>query len=136
MGVTKAKYIEELWGRYFDPAWVGSGSFTSYQNSQAEAFAAAVWEIVHEDLPSSSLGWDVTLDGTLGDGGFRAQYLDAYTANTWLHSLDGTGPAANLRVFSYNGQQDYIAEVPEPATIVLLGLGGMLSLLRRKRATT
>jgi len=40
---------------------------------------------------------------------------------------------ADLRVFSYDGQQDYIVEVPEPATIALLGLGGALSLLRRKR---
>ena len=136
MGVTKANYLEELWGRYFSPAWVGSGAFSSYYNNQAEAFAAAVWEIVHEDLPISPLGWDVTIDGTAGSRGFRAEYLDASTANTWLHSLNGTGPMANLRVFSYNGQQDFIAEVPEPATIALFGLGGMLSLLRRKRATT
>jgi len=134
MGTTKAKYLEELWGRYFNPAWVGSSAFSNYYNYGAEAFAAAVWEIVHEDLPISPMGWDVTVDGTAGSGGFRAEYLDAYTANMWLHSLNGSGPMANLRVFSYNGQQDYIVEVPEPATIALLGIGGALSLLRRKRA--
>ncbi|MHC4074057.1 MAG: PEP-CTERM sorting domain-containing protein [Planctomycetota bacterium] len=33
------------------------------------------------------------------------------------------------------GSQDYIVEAPEPATIVLFGFGGALSLLRRKRRT-
>ena len=110
MGTSKAKYLQELWGRYFDPSWVGSGPFTYTQNTKAAAFGAAVWEIVHEDLPTSSLGWDVT--------------------------VDGTGPRADLRVFSYNGQQDYIVAVPEPATIALLGLGGVFSLLRRKKSRT
>jgi hypothetical protein len=134
MGTTKAKYLQELWGRYFDPSWVGSGSFTYEQNTKAAAFGAAVWEIVHEDLPTSPLGWDVTVDGTVGIGGFRADYLDSVAANNMLHSLDGTGPRADLRVFSYNGQQDYIVAVPEPATIALLGMGGVFSLLRRKKA--
>ncbi len=133
MGLSKAKYLQELWGRYFDPSWVGSGSFTYQQNTKAEAFATAVWEIVHEDLPVSPLGWDVTVDGTVGIRGFSAAYLDTDMANNMLHSLDGTGPTADLRVFSYNGQQDYIVEVPEPATIALLGLGGAFSLMRRKK---
>jgi hypothetical protein len=136
MGLTKAKYLQELWGRYFDPSWVGSGSFTYQQNTKAEAFGAAVWEIVHEDLPNTSLGWDVTVDGSPGDRGFRAAYLDADLANYMLHSLDGTGPRADLRVFSYNGQQDYLVEVPEPTTIALLGFGGVLSLVRKKRKRT
>jgi hypothetical protein len=133
MGLSKAKYLQELWGRYFDPSWVGSGSFTYQQNTKAEAFATAVWEIVHEDLPVSPLGWNVTVDGTVGIRGFSAAYLDTDMANNMLHSLDGTGPKADLRVFSYNGQQDYIAEVPEPTTIALLGLGCAFSLLRRKK---
>jgi hypothetical protein len=50
-----------------------------------------------------------------------------------LHSLDGTGPREDLRAFRYDGQQDYITAIPEPATIALLGFGGVFSLLRRKR---
>jgi hypothetical protein len=76
------------------------------------------------------------VDGTAGIRGFRADFLDSVAANNMLHSLDGTGPRADLRVFSYNGQQDYITAVPEPATIALLGLGGVFSLLRRKKTRT
>jgi hypothetical protein len=134
MGEEKAAYISELWGRYYDPSWTGSGPFSWLQNSQAAAFATAIWEIVYEDLPVSPLKWDVKIDGTLGANGFRTDFGGGAIANNWLHSLDGTGPMANLRVFSFNGSQDYIAQVPEPATVALLGLGGVLSLMRRRRA--
>ena len=133
MGAEKAGYISELWGRYFDPSWTGSGPFTWLQNAQAAAFATAIWEIVYEDLPASPLKWDVKIDGTWGAGGFSTSFGGTALANNWLHSLNGTGPMANLRVFGYNGSQDYIAEVPEPATIALLGLGGVWSLVRRRR---
>ena len=76
------------------------------------------------------------MDGTIGIGGFRASYLDSVAANNMLHSLDGTGPRADLRVFSYNGKQDYVVAVPEPATIALLGLGGLFSMMRRKKFRT
>lgn len=133
-GTAKAGYISELWGRYYDPSWSGSGQFTWLQDSKAAAFATAIWEIIYEGLPTSPLKWDVKVDGTLGTGGFYTNFGGASLANNLLHSLDGTGPMADLRVFSYNGNQDYIAQVPEPTTIILLGLGG-LSLLRRKRKT-
>lgn len=133
LGIEKADYLRELWGRFFDPDWVGSGPFCSQQNSAAEAFAAAVWEIIYEDLPVSPLQWDVTVDGTPCTHGFLCSDVDTVTANGWLHALDGTGPKADLRAFAYSGQQDYIVEVPEPATIALFGLGAALSLLHRRR---
>lgn len=134
-GTGKADYISELWGRYYDPSWTGDGPFTWLQDSKAAAFATALWEIIYEDLPGSSLKWDVKVDSTWGGSGFRTDFGGAALANNLLHSLDGTGPMADLRVFSYNGSQDYIAQVPEPTTIVLLGIGS-LSLLRRKRKTS
>ncbi|MBN2133539.1 MAG: PEP-CTERM sorting domain-containing protein [Sedimentisphaerales bacterium] len=133
LGTTKANYLRELWATYYDPAWAAGGSYTSEQNGKAAAFAAAVWEIVYEDLPTSPAGWDVTSDGTAGSGGFYAAGLDSFTANKWLHGLTGNGPKADLRVFTNQGGQDYLVAVPEPATIMLLGLGGAFSVFSRRR---
>ncbi len=142
MGTTKANYIRELWGRDFDPNWV-IGPITNNERKLAEAFSVAVWEIIYEDMPLSSAGWDVNSDGTPGVRGFSCASVEqAATANTWLHSLTGNGPfAPDLYAISPsnypNGQprcgQDYLVQLPEPTTIALLGLGA-LSLLRRKRS--
>lgn len=135
MGTTKAKYISELWGRYYDPGWASGGSYTSKQNVNAAAFAAAIWEILYEDLPVSPLKWNVMVDGTAGLGGFQTNFGGSTIANNWLHSLDGTGPRADLRILSHDGSQDYIVAVPEPTTIVLLGFGSVMSLFRKRRRT-
>jgi hypothetical protein len=133
LGSTKGNYLRELWGRYYDSSWAGSGPFSDTQNSAAEAFAAAIWEIIYEDLPASPLGWDVRFDSTPGSGGFAACDLDTDTANKWLHELTGSGPKADLRAFVCQGGQDYLVMVPEPATVLMLGLGGLLSLVGRRR---
>lgn len=132
VGQQKAAYLAELWGRFFDPAWSAGGAYTSQQKSDAEAFAAAVWEIIYEDLPASSAGWDVTADGTVGSKGFRAKNLDYQTANSWLHALDGTGPVAQLRTLSYCGAQDFLVVIPEPATVAFVAVGFASLFLGRK----
>jgi hypothetical protein len=141
MGQEKADYLAELWGRFYNPAWAAGGSYTALQKSEAEAFAAAVWEIIYEDLPASSSGWDVTRDGTGGSRGFKAANLDSQKANSWLHALDGTGPMADLRSVSYLGSQDFLVavtasnsgEIPEPATLAL-ALFGFIMVIRKKNS--
>ena len=131
LGTTKSNYLRELWARYYDPAWARSGSGTHY-DSQAAAFAAAIWEIVYENVPGSPARYDVTTDGTAGSAGFLALNVDSAIANRWLQSLDGYGAKADLRVFTYPGTQNFLVAVPEPATLALLGFGG-LGLIRRRR---
>lgn len=136
LGTTKGNYLRELWAKHYDPAWASGGPYTEQQNSMAAVFAAAVWEIIYEKLPDTPAGWDVTVDGTPGYGGFAAGNLDVATANKWLHELTGGGAKADLLVITHNGNQNYLIEVPEPATLVLLGLGGSFALLRRRRKAT
>jgi hypothetical protein len=130
MGTAKADYLRELWGRYFDPSWVGNGPFTYQQNQAAEAFEICVWEIIYEDLPSFPTLWDVTT----GKLDVKSSTVDYSLANTWLHNLDGTGPKANLRCLSSESKQDFLAavSVPEPVTIVLTLLGLPIYAIRRR----
>jgi len=132
VGTAKANALRELWGRYYDPRWAQGGG-SSEGNRQAAAFAAAVWEITYENAPGAGPRYDVTIDGTTGAGGFQALNVDADLANRWLQSLDGRGPKADLRVFTNCGSQNFLVAVPEPATIVLLGAGGLCSLIHRRR---
>ncbi|TFG47731.1 MAG: PEP-CTERM sorting domain-containing protein [Candidatus Brocadiia bacterium] len=131
LGTKKTEYLKELWARYYDPQWANKGYLNWDYNRKAEAFAGAVWEIVYQQLPKSPLGWDVTSDGTVGVLGFKCEYADTKLANEWLRSLTGDGPKANLMAFARYGNQDFLVEVPEPATIVLLGLG-TIALCRKK----
>ena len=128
VGTTKANYIRELWGRDFNPAWT-----TGADRQMAEAFGVALWEIIYETDPV----WDVT-SGT----GFHATGIEqAATANLWLSQLDGDKAyfANNLAATSSPYGQDYLIQIPksmlipEPVTAIMLSLGA-LSIMKRRKA--
>jgi hypothetical protein len=116
---TPGNAIGELWGRY-------RGSVTD--DTTAAAFQVALWELAYDSGPARSLGggaFQLTSGGTV-----------ASTAQSWLTSLDGTGPQANGLVvlvnsrqygdYRFNDRQDLITQttsVPEPGTLALLALG-------------
>ena len=122
MGDTKADYIRELWGRYFDTAWLAGGT----ENQQmGEAFGIAVWEIINE-----TDSWDVT-----SGAGFSATNVEkAGLANQWLGSLNKDTSQFNNNLVSLGNasSQDFVS-VPEPATISLLIIGGLSLFSKRLR---
>ncbi len=118
----------ELWGRYFDIA--------IDNRKKAEVFSACVWELTYGDLALDVTSWD-----SGNKTGFRCTYLAANIggisgvtlANQWLGSLDGSGPMADLLYLRSGCYQDFVAQVPEPATISMLGLMSVGFLRRRKK---
>jgi hypothetical protein len=127
VGNAKANFIRELWGRDFDPVWT-----TGADRQLAEAFGTALWEIIYENSS--------TLDVTSGTGFHATGIEQAATANLWLSQLNGDTAyfANNLVATSSPYVQDYLIQIPkstsipEPTTVIMLGLGALTVMRRRK----
>jgi hypothetical protein len=140
MGATKGAQIEELFGRY-QPDLAGPMS-----QLQAGALQISIWEIVRETASTLDV-----YSGNISFGGGESPAGMIALAQTYVQSLDGTGPKA-LGLFSITngiygnpstdaGTQDLLVQansVPEPTSIAtaafgVIGLAGM-AYRRRKIA--
>jgi hypothetical protein len=142
-----AALIKELFGRY--SPLLKDNPTGPYTGGTFRTAAAALQLAI----------WKITLDRateTLGQWDFNSGLMRVASANVpletdpdpdasakadavallMLNSLTGTGPmASGLQGLASTTTQDVLIQMPEPATMAFLVLGGIATLLRRRRSS-
>ena len=135
----KAALIAQLWELHYDDAWLSNTSFGQSVDMDTDAGAVAFSLCIHGIIYDYD-GTIASLDlySGVGDGIFEAlPQTDPFEAiaiaQGWLDnlSLNYQGPQARLVLLSNSEYQDFITEIPEPATMLLQGLSGLI-LWKRK----
>jgi hypothetical protein len=150
---TKADYITELFGRYYNTAW-SNPSFTG--STQATAFQLALWELVYDgptdasskgslDLSSGTFKDTSSSDSSAvslaqkylnGGSGYTALSGDTsqFTKNFGGYQLLGLSPSSGQGqvVNGVQGQVVLVNTVPAPPGVFLAG-AGLIALVGRGR---
>lgn len=118
---TQKNYVGRLWANAYATASTGTVG--------AAAFQAVLWELLQDSSPSFSSG-NFRLSG---DHSFTSQVKSL--AQQWMNNLnsDSWTQSVPVYVLRSGASQDLITSVPEPGTLALLAMAGLLALHRRRR---
>ncbi len=130
LGSDKAGLINQLWANHYNSAWETSTFLENNglyyppdtaSNRKALAMALAIYEIVYEDSQSpldiSSGNFKVHSTGPVAAEGIAQGWLDNLVDLTVY-----TGPTIQLATMTAPGYQDMIIQIPEPASMAMIGL--------------
>jgi hypothetical protein len=117
-------FMGKLWANAFDTSTTGK--------VEAAAFQALIWELVY----------DSTID--LDDDNFDLYRNNSFTqdvydlANSWIDNINNNiwTDSIDLYVLKDDCSQDFITTVPEPSSMALALVGGLMLLGRGRRERT